>query len=115
MNSKNIYNACRGKGMKPLCDRANWFDGRCEVVGRYMHQVKRVKRNLQNAFLYAGFARGDRSRKHRRHRQRWSTKSDKDYKTLCVKPQPTSSTQFEWEGFELHRVKVKGKVNSHSI
>jgi hypothetical protein len=125
MNSKNIYNTCQAKGMKPLCDHANYFDGRCEVVGdnwhfshpsHTRHHAKKVnKKSLKGVFVYAGYARGDRSMKRLRNRHRWSTNSDKDMKTLCVKPFPTASRKIEWDGFELHRVQVKGKVNSHSI
>jgi hypothetical protein len=123
MNSKNIYGACAARGMRPVCDHANYFDGRCEVIGGAWHfshpsHTRRfakgiAKQSLTRVYMYCGHANGGKSLKHLKRSHRWSGGHDEGQYTLCTAPKKQKF--FTWEGYELHRVQVKGTVTTQNI
>jgi len=127
MTSRNIFEACDARGMKPVCDTIGYFDGKCDVLqakdGWHFSHPSHTKANVatvaQDAFagvfMYCGKGSGDQdaSLKNLKDGHRWSTEVDKNQFTLCVKPLPYESFQFQ--GKELLRVGVKGIMNSDNI
>merc|ERR1719506_397185 len=37
MTCQNIWKACQNEGLRPVCGHADYFDGRCVVVGAKSH------------------------------------------------------------------------------
>jgi len=124
MISDNIYKACEAKSMKPVCDHANYFDGRCEMVGEHWHfshqhhsvrQRKMPAESLRDAYIYCGRANHHWALQQTYNGHRWSNNNDRDGDTLCTKASKQFAGSFDWEGYLLHRVNVKGYITSQNI
>jgi hypothetical protein len=124
MTSDNIFKACRAKGMKPVCDHSNYFDGMCEIVGggwhfSHPHHTKNHAWQVNpmswvGAYFYCGRAHHHWALRHGRDTHRWSNGNHRDGETICTKPLE-SAKKFEWRDWEFHRATVQGTVNSQSI
>jgi hypothetical protein len=123
MNSDNIYNACRAKLMRPVCDHASYADGRCVIVGGNHHishgaHAKKHKiptQLVRGIFTYCGRANHKKSLMNKGNSHRWSNNHDRDGETLCVKAQNRKKLSFNWGGYTLKRIKVKGFMTSANI
>jgi len=122
MESNNIYQACKAKKMRPLCNHANYADGRCIIVGGNWHMSHRSHRRqhrvpddlLLGTFTYCGRANGKRSLFAVANGHRWSRNSDSGGETICTKYKK-SQWKFKWEQYHLTRIKVKGYMLSKNI
>merc|ERR1712054_210223 len=114
ISSHSIWKACQKKGMRPVCDHANYFDGRCVVVNGRRHMSRQDNRKgVRGAYFYCGRANHNRALQHRHRGHHWSNNNDHDGDTLCAKPLPRRG--FKHYGYEMVRVKVSGYMKSPQI
>merc|ERR1719487_3256790 len=116
MNSNNIYKACHTKKMRPVCNHANYADGRCVLVGRNWHMsypghTRRYAKTmpktlLKGVYTYCGKANHQRSLLNRGNTHRWSNNRDRNGETLCAKPS-RKKMKFKYNHYNFLRVKVK--------
>jgi len=125
MNSKTIYSACQAMDppMRPVCNHANYADGRCIIAGGDWHVSKpsdaiahnlQARLLLQGAFTYCGYHNGQRSLLDQVDRHRWSKDTDQDGETICSYPSRVDSS-FELNKYLFQRLLVKGPMTSGNI
>jgi len=97
MNSTNILSACTRNGMKPLCENNRYHDGKCAKIANgnwhvsHPSQAKAHKLSSKDvlktkgAFFYAADAHRGKSLMSTGGGHRWSSNSDKNKDTYCVK------------------------------
>merc|ERR1740117_1351397 len=89
INSSSIFNACNKAAMKPVCDHASYFDGRCQVVNGNKHVTRQRKiKGIWDAYVYCGRSNHNRALQHMHSGHRWSNSHDQDGETLCTKQKP---------------------------
>jgi len=114
VNSNSIFEACKAKGLRPVCDHPSYFDGRCEVVNGKKHMSREDKvKGGHNAYYYCGHANRKRALQHVNRGHRWSKGTEEDVETVCTKR--IDRFTIGYRGYSLVRTRVKGAMNSHSI
>jgi hypothetical protein len=123
MTNSNLRTTCAKRGMRPLCDHANYFDGQCVLVNKnwhFSHPSHDRSHGIdvdvtRGAFFYTN--NGERTLQNVGHTHQWtsgaSTK-EKNGDTFCVDYKPTK-LEFQYMGFRMVRVPVKGVMNSANI
>ena len=122
MTSDNIYNACREKMLRPVCDSANVADGRCRIAGaawRYSNPKQSTEAGIplsktKGAYFYNGAGK-PATMNNGYAAKTADPKWDMDGDTFCVKRSLSFVSKFELFGWALHRVPVKGTMNNRNI
>lgn len=109
MNSDSIFKACVTQGMRPVCDHAAYFDGKCEVIAGHKHMSRLSTPGAEGAYFYCGRAHGKRTLQQLPgNGHRWSNGNDKNGATLCATSMTaTKDCAFKYRGYQLERVGVK--------
>jgi hypothetical protein len=124
VTSDRIRQTCRRIHKMPVCDHPNYYDGNCAVLmKRKRHFSHRSHHDLdQNrvdrTFWYAGRANHGKALQNWHNTHRWSTHGDMFGEVFCVAPpRKTNSRRIvaRWNGFNFHKVRVTGGINSHKI
>merc|ERR1711988_360351 len=130
MTSANILDACAEADARPVCEHANYADGRCRLAGGAWHFAVYgyATRQLpdedaifktRGAYFYAGQANnglsimstGVQSPDHK-----WSRKNiDRDGDTFCVSRPPGFKAHTTWNKHHLERVPVEGQMTSENL
>jgi hypothetical protein len=123
MDRMGILEACRAKGMLPVCDHDHYYDGYCVKRGgrwhfsypRHASKQGVELEKIQGMFFYTG-QHGSGALQNVIHTHRWSNHRDYDGFTLCGKRHtPLHAFTFFYEGRMFHRVMVEGHMSAANI
>jgi hypothetical protein len=123
VTNSNIRKACAKRGMRPVCDHANYFDGLCVLANERWHfsHPSHDKRYgidvniVKGAFFYT--SNGERTLQNQVTRHRWTSngKFPVSGDTFCAQESSVDRDFVYKKYFKLKRLRVDGTMTSANI
>lgn len=121
----NLYKACKAQGLRPVCNRFNYYDGRCVAVNgassnyfsfgnwRTYLQMGLDVRATSNTYWYSGVKTSmyNTGKSHRHFNAKYD--SNGGY-TWCADPL-RKERSFTYKGFKFTRTEFKGPASSENL